>query len=297
MHSRYHIAPGVLLTCVTLLQGCSNAQENGTPDEGWFETSAVTPATGYAEYKKAASQAANGSGYVVETDMFFPTEEGLREYYDELNLNPTKKSIINKTAAGTRDLRPNPMDIRYCFCDGWGTNQGAYTAPALDGVRTAIQQAMSAWEGVARIRFNYVSSLDGTKCTTSGTNPGVDFVVQHYNSPSTAIGPFPSNAWSAQQLKVPTGGISRLLAIHELGHTIGLRHEHIHSGADVRCTESGSYEELTDFDTLSCMKYSNCKSGMGINGTEISVLDGVGIRMAYGPPDWWWSVLISSTSS
>jgi hypothetical protein len=89
----------------------------------------------------------------------------------------------------------------------------------------------------------HASTLDGAGCSNSST-PDVDFVVQHYASFCTAVGPFPSNAWADQQLKVPVCGLSRLLGVHELGHALGFRHEHPHSGASPRCTESGTSEDL-----------------------------------------------------
>jgi hypothetical protein len=90
-------------------------------------------------------------------------------------------------------------------------------------------------------------------------------------------------------------GITRLLAIHELGHTIGLRHEHINPAATPFCSEGDThYRILTSFDTLSCMKYANCMTGNGINGTEISALDGLGTRSLYGAPARWFPAYAAS---
>jgi hypothetical protein len=295
MLTRKRASALVLTTCALLLHACSEAADGSAPGDEWFEVDpGGTPIPTYEEYRAAAATSTGiGRGFLVETDMFFPREEELRAYYDRLFLDPVDKSVIN-TVGGVWDVRATPMNIRYCFSAGWGQNQGTYTAPPLDGVRTAIQQAMAAWQAVARVRFTYMSNLDGASCNNSGANPGVDFVVQHWSNPGTAIGPFPSNPWSDQRLLVPTSGISRLLAIHEIGHSLGFRHEHIHTGATPRCAENNNFAELTEFDTLSCMKYSNCTAGNFINGTEISPLDGVGVRKAYGPPDWWWAVLPST---
>ncbi len=274
----------IALCCVFWsLAGCSASPDQ--PNGDWTEANPTeSAALSFEDYREMARQSQDGHDvFMVEGDMLFDTEAALKTYYDEQHVDLENKSIINKVN-GVADTRPNPTNIRYCFVAGWGANNGTYTAPALAGVRTNIQAAMANWEGIANIKFVYKSNLDGASCTTSGANPGVDFVVAHWNNASTAVGPFPSNSWANQKLKVPTSGISRLLAVHELGHTLGYRHEHIHSGASPRCDESGERIELTEFDTDSVMKYSNCTVGAGINGTELSTLDAKGAHMIYGPP-------------
>jgi hypothetical protein len=274
---------GTLCCAFWGLPACSASPEQ--PESGWVEAGAAeNVAPSFEEYRETArTSVGDRDVFIVESDMLFDSEEALKRYYDELHVGLQGKSIINKVN-GVADSRPNPTNIRYCFVAGWGVDNGTYTAPALASVRTNIQAAMVNWEGIANIRFVYKSNLDGASCNTDGANPGVDFVVTHWNNASTAIGPFPSNTWANQQLKVPTSGISRLLALHELGHALGYRHEHIHSGASPRCDEGGQRIELTSFDTASVMKYSNCTQSLVINGTELSALDATGAHMVYGPP-------------
>jgi hypothetical protein len=272
-------------TLLPLLAACS--ADPGEPGSGWTETSAAQSAPfTFEEYRETARTHVDGHDvFLVEGDMLFENEAALRSYFDDLNATSTDKSIINKVG-GVADKRPNPTNIRFCFAAGWGQNQGTYTAPALAGVKTSILSAMTEWELTANIKFTWRSDLDGSACNNNGANPGVDFVVDHWNSSGTATGAFPSLSWANQKLRVPTSGIGHDHAVHEVGHILGFRHEHIQGGdPDPDCQEDNNYISLTEFDTLSVMKYANCASGSKVinGGSSPSALDATGAHKIYGP--------------
>jgi hypothetical protein len=243
--------------------------------------------------------------YVVEEDMVFDDPLSARAYLD--TLGPQQKSIVNLTGAGKRDVRADtdpstPLyEFTYCFesaawggtvdldrngrADDFDGDGYADVMPTIADVRVGLEAGMRAWEGVGNVRFVYASASDGAGCAKSG----VSFrIALDATSACTATGPFPSRA--RQALTVPRCGLGELLAIHELGHTIGFRHEHIHSGATPRCGEGdSSYEQLfADYDGQSAMVYANCTKGSFIGGFRVSRMDGMGARILYGNPQWWW---------
>lgn len=283
MSSKRKFVRAGLLPLLPLLAACS--ADPGSPDSGWTESSAdqSAPLT-FEEYREQARTRVDGHDlFLVEGDMLFENEAALRAYFDDRNSPSAEKSIVNKVG-GVADLRPNPTNIRFCFAAGWGVNNGTYTAPALAGVKSSILSAIAAWEAVANVTFTYRSDLDGAACNNSGANPGLDFVVDHWNNSGTATGAFPSTSWANQKLRVPTSGIGHQLALHELGHILGFRHEHTHSGASPRCFEDNNTIELTAFDTNSVMKYNNCTvSGVINGGNAPSALDATGAHKTYGP--------------
>ena len=67
---------------------------------------------------------------------------------------------------------------------------------------------------------------------------------------------------------------------HELGHTLGFRHEHTRPEAGI-CFEDLSWRPLTDYDSASIMHYPQC------NGTSTDLsftdTDAEGVAALYGP--------------
>ena len=78
---------------------------------------------------------------------------------------------------------------------------------------------------------------------------------------------------------VRTVGVFR----HELGHILGLRHEHIRAEAGGVCTEGTSFRALTPYDSSSVMHYPWCN---GVTTTDLSITasDTSGARQLYGAP-------------
>ena len=66
---------------------------------------------------------------------------------------------------------------------------------------------------------------------------------------------------------------------HELGHTLGFRHEHTRPEAGT-CFEDNNWRPLTPYDTKSIMHYPQCNGGS--SDLEFQASDAAGVRALYG---------------
>jgi hypothetical protein len=66
---------------------------------------------------------------------------------------------------------------------------------------------------------------------------------------------------------------------HELGHVLGLRHEHTRLRSN-RCYEDANWRAVTPYDVRSVMHYPQCA---GVEGRDLTLtaLDQQGIRLLY----------------
>jgi hypothetical protein len=78
--------------------------------------------------------------------------------------------------------------------------------------------------------------------------------------------------------QTPVEGILR----HELGHTLGFRHEHTRPEAGA-CFEDNKWRALTSYDGYSVMHYPHC-NGKGNTSLVLSNKDKEGAALLYGPP-------------
>ncbi len=292
----------------------------GAPDGFVF-----TPFEAYRE--RAEVEMGGKRVYRVEWDLFFETEEQLLEHYLSEVALISQRAGQDKSVAMTDEnddflqyeRGPEALEITYCIKASQFAN--------LSQLEDDLAEAAHAWERAANVRFFYDRSNNGT-CNDAET-AGVDFVV-HDTSSASAFGcstliseelgchgtldidysvwPWPWFDQGGNPVPItdehPNLTLVGILR-HELGHVLGLRHEHAFDpdGAAAGCNEPQIVtcavgdcalggEPLTEYDVESVMHYPFCDGDAG-TAFELTNLDGVGIRYLYGMPVAWNQPLIN----
>lgn len=154
-----------------------------------------------------------------------------------------------------------------------------------------VRAAVSNWEGVCGIKFQYLAELDNNPMV--GPDAAVfDVVYQQVNTEGfIASAFFPDDPLSDRHVNVYALYFSPGLEFdpvgvfrHELGHVLGFRHEHISADAALDCRGEAPDHmvALTPYDSTSVMHYL-CGDA-GSKKLMISDLDSVGAQRVYGMP-------------
>ena len=218
--------------------------------------------------------------WIVNGDEPIASEAALHAYYDKMMARPDKfggnQLVVNQSGGGDDVWSLSQVgNLTYCVSDDFGSLKST-VVDAMDGGAALWESASSS------IDFVYDSSQDSS-CTTS--NDAVLFSVEPVVTDEyIARAFFPSSPDSEMNILVAdsltTSGWppSNILG-HELGRTLGFRHEHTRpeSGA---CFEDDNWRPLTPYDSASIMHYPQC------NGTSddlgFSAYDAEGTAALYG---------------
>lgn len=252
------------------------------------EVTETEPLT-FEEFQQQAYHEEDTGFYIVNGDEPARDLTDLREMYDAYRETvdtdgigtASYESIVHVANGQWARWSPSQaLNLTYCIAT---SGRGAFTGSRYTAVVQAMNSAASAWEGAGRVNFVHVSSLDGN--CTNRTNV-VFNIRQVCTGQYLASAFFPNYSRKQRELKVDCtsfGNISpwSLAGVmrHELGHTIGLRHEHTRPESGV-CFEDNNWAALTAYDSASVMHYPQC------NGTQngdlvLTNLDRTGASILY----------------
>jgi hypothetical protein len=244
----------------------------------------------WESYLAAATRDYEGQpAYVVDGDIAVTREE-LRTLYDELVAerereraglgivaSPSTVNVVN----GADDIwtKARARDLTYCVSDTFGMLK----ARAVREMAIATRD----WEQHGNFNFRYVPAHDAA---CSNVNTAIVFSVR----PSTVSGAcafFPSGGGgcvprtlSMNFSSFPIGNAtSQGVFRHEVGHILGLRHEHLRV-PNTSCSEDSPSRAVTPYDSASVMHYPWCPGATHPGDLRITPRDAAGITQLYGPP-------------
>lgn len=230
--------------------------------------------------------------YIVNGDTPIRDDEELKQFYKEYIVARSGNAKIEFAV-----MRKNGVDIiwddqkkkalTYCISNAPASSGGF--GDRYSAVVAAMAEAARAWEQAADIKFVHVAAEDA-KCTPTSANVMFDvravktgaYLARAFfpNDPRTARNVLVDNS----AFELPAGGKLSLIGIlrHELGHTLGARHEHTRAEAGT-CFEDNDWRGVTDYDAMSVMHYPQC-SGKGDWSLTLTDQDKIGIACLYKQP-------------
>ncbi len=228
--------------------------------------------------------------YIVNGDTPIPNKKLLREFFEQeiqqerqpVSLQSPSKLIVNRdNGADTIWNNSKKQNISYCVSKSFGTNYNKVIA--------AIAAAGQAWSRVADIKYVHKPNQDNN-CSSSNQQVVFDVRPVNVNGQYLARAFFPNDTRSGRNVLIDNSSFNlnpnnpltlQGILRHELGHTLGFRHEHTRpeSGA---CFEDSNWRPLTDYDALSVMHYPQCNGG-GDFSLTLTHLDKNGAACIYDP--------------
>lgn len=224
-----------------------------------------------------------GGKWIVNGDTPISDEKQLLEFYEVYVKSTLPGELVVNTIDGVED-KWNPQQkkqLTYCVSTTFGGRHADVVAQ--------MESAANEWEKSADIDFIHVAAQDSS-CNAQNANVNFDVRPVNVSGQYLARAFFPNEGRSFRNVLIdessfdldPAGKL-QLVGIlrHELGHTIGFRHEHTRPDSG-RCFEDSDWKPLTNYDAFSVMHYPQC-NGRGDWSLTLTAMDRNGVACLYAP--------------
>jgi hypothetical protein len=233
------------------------------------------------QYQSLIFQEPGTGVYSTDGDTVVIGEKNLREFYDTRIANGDM--LIVNEISGTDDMWPTTKRHALTYCINKSAFGSHYSA-----VVQAMTDATAAWSGACDVQWQHLSAQDAS-CTASNNSVVFDVNPVNVNGQYIARSFFPSTARADRNVLIDdsaftSSGDPTLTGVlrHELGHTIGFRHEHTRPEAGT-CFEDNNWRALTPYDQASVMHYPQC-NGISSWALVLTDYDKQGCASLYGAP-------------
>jgi hypothetical protein len=221
----------------------------------------------WEEFAAMAWQEPDTGAFITNGDELAADRAALRDAYeryraevDDGDIGRAEQPLVVNRVGGKDDRWPDAQAMNLTYCVSRTSFGARYHA-----VVSAVEAAAAAWQAVAAVRYVHRGELDDA----CGKTAAVVFDVRQVSRQSyLARSFFPSTSRSGRELLIDTSAFKNIapwtltgIVRHELGHTLGFRHEHTRPEAGA-CFEDNAWRALTRYDSASVMHYPQC------NGTE-----------------------------
>ena len=269
-----------VVVALAFLAGCGGMAD--------YEQTEKRGPVSWGEFRAQAYEEPGTGAFVFNGDELAETEAHLAQAYERYvgefdadGLRVAQEPLIVNRVSGRDDKWTASQALNLTYCVSSASFGSRYST-----VVSAMNSATAAWESASgnAVNFVHVSSQDGN-CTNRNSNV-VFNVRQVTSSQYLARAFFPSTSRRSREILIATSSFGNIspwtltgVLRHELGHTLGFRHEHTRPEAGT-CFEDTSWRALTAYDSSSVMHYPQC------NGTQrgdlvLTNLDQQGVSSLY----------------